>query len=287
MTDETPGTPNLVCVADQHCGCKLGLYPYGIDSKLDEGVGYIPSEAVQKVTWGWWCEFWLEFVPSIVGDEVYDICNVGDALDGVHHGSVHQFTHNRADQNRVARQCWEMPLEMCHARGGKYYHIRGTEAHSGKSAENEELVAESLKAIPDPETGQFSRWQLRKKVGHGIVQLAHHVGCTSVTAYETSAPHRELVDAYTDAALWNYRPPDIVVRGHRHRYIATELPTSRRLAECARSIVLPGWQAKTPFGWKIDRHKPPMFGGVVIRQHPDGILYHRPFIRTIMPPEPE
>jgi PTS system nitrogen regulatory IIA component len=36
----------------------------------------------------------------------------------------------------------------------------------------------------------------------------------------------ELAEAYTEAGRWRNRPPDVIVRGHRHRHIEIRVPTA-------------------------------------------------------------
>jgi len=91
---------------------------------------------------------------------------------------------------------------------------------------------------------------------------------------------KELVEEYAEAARWGQKPPAVIVRSHRHRYIRTSISRSDDSEGIA--IVTPGWQAKTPFAWKMAgaRITTPQFGGILIRQG-DEDLYVRPWVRTI------
>ncbi len=102
----------------------------------------------------------------------------------------------------------------------------------------------------------------------------HHVGTTGSAAYESTAVHKELTESYIEAARWRNKPPDIIVRSHRHRYFETMFATA---SGRGRSVVTPGWQAKTPFAYKIPggRISQPQFGGVAIIESPGGELYTR------------
>ena len=91
---------NLVVVSDTHSGCRLALCPpEGI--ALDDGGRYIPSEFQQKM-WVMWQEFWQEWVPRVTYGEPFDLVHNGDAIDGVHHNSTTQVSHNFEDQLRIA-----------------------------------------------------------------------------------------------------------------------------------------------------------------------------------------
>lgn len=237
---------------------------------------YRPS-ALQRKIYAYWREFWDEFVPEATRGEPYAIVHNGDAIDGVHHGSTSQISHNLVDQSNIAFRLLEPLVELAQ---GRYYHIRGTEAHVGQSGVEEERLARRLGAIPDTD-GKYARWDLRKRVGKGMVHLLHHVGATGSVAYEATAVHKELVETILHAALWNQTIPDMIVRSHRHRLMKTEIPSWRGRSV---AIVTPCWQAKTPFVWKIPggRLSTPQFGGIVIKWHPtDKVLFTREYVRTI------
>jgi len=211
-----------------------------------------------------WEEFWGEFVPSVTRKQPFTVVFNGDAIDGVHHNSTTQISHNLADQSATAYAILKPVVEACE---GRYYHIRGTEAHVGKSAAEEERLARQLGAIPNDE-GQSARYELWKDVGGALVHLLHHIGTTGSQAYEATAVHKELVESFVEAGRWGRRPPDFIVRSHRHRHIETSIPTARGKA---RAVVTPAFQGKTPFVWKIPggRLSQPQFGGIVIRAHED------------------
>lgn len=271
---------NIVVVSDIHAGCQLALCPpSGV--RLDEGGDYRPSPFQQKL-WDMWSEFWGKVVPSYTHGEPFAVVFNGDAIDGVHHNSTTQVTHNMTDQVRIAMAILAPVVDQCE---GRYYHVRGTEAHVGKSAEHEETLAEQLGAIPYK--GQFARNDLWIRVGGGLIHLLHHIGSTGSLAYETTALMKELSESYVEAARWGRRPPDMIVRSHRHRYVDLSIPTGNGKA---RAVVTPAWQGKTPFCWKIPgaRLATPMFGGIVIRWAAESdTLYIREKVWTVEPSEVE
>lgn len=273
-----------IVISDLHCGCQLGLCPPTVD--LDEGGEYSHSE-LQKKVWGYWNDFWNRWVPLVCVDgktgkpEKFGVIVNGDTLDGVHHSSTHQITHNLADQAKIAREVLEPIVKLCK---GRFYMIRGTEAHVGASGQEEERLALELGAIPN-EFGQYARYDLWKKIGNGLVHVLHHIGTTGSSAYEATAVHKELTEEFTEAARWGERPPNIIVRSHRHRMLHTHVATDEGEAV---AVVTPGWQAKTPFTWRLAgaRLAPPQFGGIVITQgHKE--LYIRTQTWTIKRSTPE
>lgn len=263
---------NLVVVSDTHCGCKLGLHHDG-RSRLDDGGWYLPSD-FQMAMLAYWREFWDEWVPTVTRGEPYDIVHNGDIVEGVHHRASTPISHNEEDQKAIAVALMEPVIAKAAKMGGRYFQIRGTEAHVGISAKHEESIAKTLKAVRS-KTGQYARWDLWKRVGERcLVHLLHHVGTTGSAAHESSAVNAELTAMYVQAARWGKEPPDYVVRSHRHRSIAVDLDSAKGYAA---AIVTPAWQGRTPFSYKIPgaRVSEPQFGGICIREGDEEHYYRR------------
>ena len=249
---------NLIIVSDTHCGCQFGLcHPDG--HAMDEGGRYSPNK-LQRTVWGWWEEFWGEWVPEVCRGEPFSVCFNGDSLDGCHHGSTHQWTHNLTDQAKAAYDILSPVVDLCE---GRYFHVRGTEAHVGPSGAQEEQLAQSLGAIPN-ESGQFARYELWLRIGKGLAHITHHIGTAGSMHYESTALMRELTEAYVEAGRWNNEAPDWVVRGHRHRSCEVRVQTHKGFATVCTT---PAWQLRTPFCYKVAgaRQSQPQIGGSLLR----------------------
>lgn len=220
----------------------------------------MPSRFQLKI-WAYWLTFWQEWVPEFCKREPYAVVHNGDCIDGVHHNSTTQISQNIEDQLSLAYDIMRPVVQAC---DGRYYHIRGTEAHVGKSGVYEEQLAKRLGAVPNAD-GQYARYELWKRVGSALVHCLHHIGTTGSAAYEASAVNAELTASYVEAARWGNEPPDYVVRSHRHRSISVDIDSANGHAA---AIVTPAWQGKTPFTWRIPggRVQQPQFGGIGIRQ---------------------
>jgi hypothetical protein len=266
---------NIVAISDTHFGCKLALCPDKF--QLDEGGYYTPSK-LQKVVNSYWKQFWQWVAKSTKGEDFVVVHN-GDSLDGIHHNSVTQITQNIDDQKRIAYGMMNPVLSNPKCKG--YFHIRGTEAHAGKSGQDEETIARLLKAIPD-ENGNHARWELWLKFGtkNILCHFSHHVGTTNSTAYESTAVYKELVEAYNEAGRWKQQPPDVIVRSHRHRFFKTEVASSNTNAI---AVVTPAWQLKTPFVYRgvLGRSSTPQIGGIIIREGDEVPVYVRQCIWNI------
>jgi len=261
---------NIVIISDPHCGCQLGLCPPG-PIKRDEKGSYYPS-SFQKKVWKAWEEWWDYWVPLYTKEEPYILVVNGDVLDGNPYGAKTPISLNVAIQSRIAKKILRPILEK--KKCIEYYHIRGTEAHVGKSAENEEALAETLGAIPEEEGGPYSRWEMWTRLDKALIHFSHHIGTTSSSAYESTAVYRELIEAFNEAGRWKDEPPDVVVRSHRHRQFEVTIATDKGMG---KSIVTPGWQLKTPLTYRMasGRASTPQVGGYVLRTGDEDEIYSR------------
>jgi hypothetical protein len=270
---------NLIAFGDTHCGSALGLCPpEGVS--LDDGGVYQPSRLQQKL-WCLWLEFW-EWVDEATRGLPCCVVHMGDAIEGMHHGTTALVSSNLTDQTKIAYQILKPITEGA----AMYYELRGSEAHVGPSAAQEELLAQSLGAVPN-EDGQCARYELVKRVGPRLVHCLHHIGTTGSQAYESTAIHKEYIESLVDAARWGDDPMDVELRAHRHRYFKTEIATKNG---SGYGVVCPGWQLKTGLAFRIagGRVSEPQFGGVLIRWSPENDeLFIRKWVRGLARSKPE
>ena len=283
-------TNNLVNVSDSHCACQLGLMsPLGL--RLPQG-NRIPPSPFQRWMWECWRDFWCRFVPLATEGEPFDVNINGDIVDNRHHGTTTLLTQNLAEMFVLAREAYypilgrvmprppekigdkktptakRMPLWKVSKQVRRVFVVGGTDAHAGIAGELEEMLGEMLGATPN-EHGKFCRqdlWIALGTKGHhsALVHCAHTVGSTGVAAYESTAPHRELVEGLQEAARWHNRPADVEVRSHRHRHIMTQIQGANGLIT---SLVTGGWQGKTPYVSRSmsGRQSIPTIGASVVR----------------------
>lgn len=245
----------VVVVSDLHCGCQVGLCPPRV--RLDSG-GTWRRGPTQEFIGQVWDKLWNVWVPNATRGEPFAVVINGDAMDGAHHGSKTQITQNLADQENIAYEMLAPVMDKCK---GNLYVVRGTEAHVGQCAENEERLARRLGAIQN-QIGNHSDYELWMDLAGKQVHFTHHIGTTSRVAYETSALMGEFAEMCVDAALSHRQPPDVVVRSHRHRHIEVRKPSANVYGI---TFTTAAWQARTPYVWKVARVGDPQFGGSLIR----------------------
>jgi hypothetical protein len=268
---------NIVCISDLHAGCRLALCP-PTGAAMDGGGRYTPS-SLQLKLWSIWQEFW-EWVPVATKGEPFAVVVNGDSLDGVHHNSTTQISHDLEDQADIAFEILQPVVELCQ---GNFYMVRGTDAHVGQSGVDEEKLAKRLGAKKN-EVGQRARFELWLEVGTPprLVHFAHHIGTSGSMAYETTALKKELAEMLADCALWRKPAPDVIVRSHRHRNVKVSGPSANGEAI---GIITPGWQLRTPFSYRIPggRVALPHIGGIVVR-YGDREMFTEQFVRPISRP---
>lgn len=266
---------NIVVTSDQHIGCQLGLCPPEVT--LD-GQGIYQHSKLQKIVWKKWLYFWNEFVPHVTKGEDFIWVNNGDAIDGIHHNAVSQITHNITDQVKIAEQVFSTIVNNPKCKG--VYFLRGTSAHVGESGQNEEMLAKNIGAVPEFPDNEFNpiyaRNELFLRFGDNktLVHFTHHIGATGSMAYESTAPHKEMIEMYTEAGRWGVEPPAVLLRSHRHRFYLNTI-ASKNMNSLV--VITPGWQMKTSFVYKGlgGRTSQPQIGGVVLREGDEVPVYVR------------
>jgi len=241
-------------------GSYLGLCPAdGIQT--DTGGRIMPS-AFQLMVWGFWVNFWSEYLPPLLqtAKKTALILN-GDIIDGNHHEAVDIVPSVQSQEiaavNVIKPMIKAAGFDQC-------FVVRGTEAHGGIGEQSTERIAADIGALKDDATGNCARWELWMETPDNVLMHAsHHIGNSSSSGYETSAPKRELDAAMVEASQWGAKLPDIIIRSHRHRYLT--VPLAREGDSDRLCVITPGWQLKTPFVYKSDRIRMPHIGGVVIR----------------------
>ncbi len=266
-------TDCVVIVSDTHCGSRLGLFPPdGIEIKNGQDKGNKVSPSPFQ-TWMMerWLEFWNVFVPEATEGEPFDIVLNGDLIDGRHHQQDSLITNDLSEQVDIAVACFKSVFAGKKSKARRLFVVDGTECHCGLANETQKFLASRWPVSAD-ESGNLVRRELWLEIGqkgrhNALAHFLHHIGTTGTSAYETTAVHKELVEAFQEAARWHNRVPDIVIRSHRHRQAKTSIASANGLAIAE---VTAGWQGRTPHCFKIAgaRQAIPQFGGTVIRSGP-------------------
>lgn len=248
----------IAITSDQHCGSTVALCPPRI--ALDDGGAYEASKA-QSWLWQNWLDFWKQTRDrrDALGADLYCVFN-GDLTDGDHHGTTQILSGNPTAQASVVNACVAPILELGPS---ALFFVRGTEAHVGKSAAQEERVASGLKkdkrpVVGDADTGTNSWWHLRLDV-HGVrLDFAHHGRFGQRPWTRGNVVLNQAAEIFYDHAAAGEPHPHIAVRSHQHRYFDTQA------AHPTRVIATPAWQLATAYIHRINPGALACIGGVLI-----------------------
>ena len=165
MKQKTVGKiKHLAVISDTHFGSAVALSQI---HQLDDGGYYHPSKLQAKL-YQHWTAYWNWAYKHFKG-EPFAIVHVGDIVEGVHHRSTQIQSGNLSIQAKLAIDMMKPHV----SRANHYFQIRGTAAHVGSSAQEEETIAGILGAEREKETGNYSRWMLWLKFGGKMFNFAH------------------------------------------------------------------------------------------------------------------
>jgi len=244
------GAPAVVAiVGDLHINSTVGLCPSRV--QLDDGGTYHPSKAQWWIL-RCWDDYW-QHVAAIERSALYVVVN-GDLVEGLHHRATQLVTHNEETQLDMALQLLE-PV----ARLADYlFVVRGTEAHTGPSAQWEEHLADDLSAVRDKVGLTASWWYLPLEVEGVTFDIQHHPQRRSMLlSTRDVAASREADGVWQAYHEIDRRPPDVVVRSHAHYWAKG---WSREVFCC----ICPPWQVSTAYGNRlgVNRRVEPV-GGLI------------------------
>ncbi len=240
-----------IILSDLHVGSIYGIWPP--EHVLDEGSKWMLNP-FQSYILECWQHFWGTWIPAQIGDLPIVLWLLGDSIDGVPFRNIDAVTMSLTHQEQAAielllPQTRKAQVVLCNA---------GTEAHTGRSAEYDEMLALGLNARPDPSSQRRARWVIWQRVDGVLIQSAHHISGSMVPSSEATPLMREMSDAALDAGRWGLPMPDVILRGHAHRYRRYESNSGHTV------ITAPCWQAKAAYVHRMRRASPPDIGGVLI-----------------------
>lgn len=262
--------PILLAVeSDMHGGSTVAPCPPRV--RLDDG-GVYEASALQN-----WLREQREAYWKAIGAlqrqhkaDLWYISN-GDACEGNHHNSTQVVSTHPEPQKYVLKKLMQ-PMEALSP--SRIFIVRGTEAHVGPSGASEEALAERVKAERDPDSGNWSWWDLTLNVHGTIHNFQHHGkmgGRINLKLNVMIASAWEIFNEYT-ARGWT--PPHVVWRSHLHRYGDTHDAAPVRL------IQTPAWQAKTAYVHKVAANSLCDVGAMSCLVMPDGTMQTQKYLYT-------
>lgn len=245
----------LGVTSDWHVNDTIGLCT-PVARKSD---GQYRANAIQREIWRRWLSFWdaYEEIAKSTGGKTVSL-NVGDLID-LHRRIPTDLivTLNVAEAHENLIDAVQPMLD----RVDNHIVIRGTERHTGNSAEHEEWFAQDIDALPDDTTGTASWWELRRDIGGVLIDAQHHskgIGRLRHTRNPSVVRNAKRIrDAFLDRGE---KPPQLVFRAHWHT------PADSYDVEPTRLIYLPSWRALGPYARRIGYGDDPFtdIGGEIV-----------------------
>lgn len=256
----------VAVVGDLHVNSTLGLCAdHGV--MLDDGGRYMPSK-VQLWMWEKWRDY-IDAVESAViaagRPPLYVIFN-GDLVDGDHHNTSQIISRNMEIQRRA---CFDVIDPLLKLEPANTFVVRGTEAHVGGAAADEEAIALDIGSVPDPSRGSSSWYQLRAKLGGVTFDVTHHGSIGRLPWTIGNILNRTAVEEVLRAAKQGDRPADVMIQNHNHIWGSSsdDYPTKVFANGC--------WQFATAYVSKIAPRATPSIGGLIFTCEDGGYSYQR------------
>ena len=256
-----------VVVSDFHSGSNHSLFP---DRFWQGGRGNNHSPTSQQVQIRKQFELFAKEVNIKRKGKKVRLIHNGDAIDGDHHQSGDVCTTNEVEQADIHIELMnELQKRINWQRGDEMYYTRGTPTHVH---EKEDYIAEQMNAeLHD---------LLKMKTNGAMSWFTHHGPAAGKGANEGNSVRNWLKNIHVDALRDEGKAPDIVYTGHVHKPIYSVYSARGRdyQYQNIHGIILPSWQGKTRYAWKVAAMESNMIGGVIHEIKADGVIAAPEFI---------
>jgi len=240
----------FLVVSDLHCGSTRALCPPNFQVADDGTWGWNSEQA-----WLW--DRWLEFqnwAGRTIGAEPWALILNGDLIEGAHHKTKELIHHDPGVHVAAAVET----ISPLASRASLVFVTKGTEAHSGHSAELG--IGHSIGGVVNPNAADTVRaaddWQIRTGGGH-LMSVWHHCSATSREWLESGEYSRIISHEQAQCRRAGHDVPSIFVRAHRHVPGGFQSPSGT-------AIITPAWQLLTRFGKKAVPGSRCFVGGTIV-----------------------
>lgn len=240
----------VVIFADAHINSTVGLCPAIVE--LDDGGTYKRSIS-QRELWVNWLTFTARVEELSKQYEIITISNGDLAETDAKRRSLQLINNNPATIKEMVVETINPLLKVTK----KFFVIKGTAAHGGKSGSMEEMVGKDISSAKTS-TGKYSWWWLPLQVEGVTFDISHHttMGMSDITR-PNSAP-KLAANTVMRYAKEGTKPPNFVIRSHVHRWGDSndEFPT--------RALITPCWSLATEYVHQVSSGARGEVGGIII-----------------------
>jgi 3',5'-cyclic AMP phosphodiesterase CpdA len=237
----------IIVISDLHINSTVALCKPSV--QLDDGQEVKISKAQR-----WFWDNWLDLMERVDAYKPDVLIINGDTLEGdTKKRSYQLITRNPATIVGIGSETLEPLVSKVPA----VYFIRGTGAHGGKSGFLEEDLARDFDNSVKVRNN-FSHWSLNVIADGVRISAAHHATMGGLPWTKANAANALAARIQFQYSQDGERAPDIVLRGHVHRW------GDSYDAYRTRAIVTPCWSLATEHIHKIAPDTLPECGAVFI-----------------------
>lgn len=267
----------ILCVlSDMHTGSSTALFPpQGFKGDGHEDNHILPNER-QKEIHPIFTRLAGEVRQARKGKRLI-LVNLGDAIDGFHHGSLQESLFKVNDQCEAHKLLMNDFMKRTgFGKGDELYYVRGTEAHVG---DTEQQTAKELGAKRSP-SGLYVHEVLTLNINGLSFLFAHHGKQRGSGQNEGNSLRNFLRDVRSDREKDGLSRIDVLFSGHTHGFTwathITRIPGGQ--FHQMHGIICPSFQAKTRYAYGKVPAAVNSVGGVYARVTVDGFFQTPQFV---------
>lgn len=267
----------LVVLSDMHTGGKTALFPPKFQGGGHEDNLILPNER-QKEIRPVFVRLAGEVSIARKGRRVI-LVNLGDAIDGFHHGSLQETlfkTNEQCDAHVLLMD--EFMHKIGWNKADELYYVKGTETHVG---DDEEKIAKQLGAKKSS-NGTFIHDILELNINGTNHLFFHHGKERGSGQNEGNSLRNYLRDLRDERRKEGLRPIDFVWSGHTHGHTYnTHVVRMNGSFHVLHGVICPSFQAKTRYAYGKVPTAINSVGGVYLYISVDGRMGEPKFVTQI------
>lgn len=234
----------LAVISDMHTGSSTALFPR--EGFVNSQENLVKPNRKQIEIYRLFVRFAGEVSVARKGKRLI-VVNLGDAIDGFHHGSMQESLFQEKDQCEAHITLMREFLKKVNfGKGDELYYVQGTEVHV-KDMEND--MAKELGAVK--QGSKYISDVLTLPINGLINVFAHHGKQRGGGQNEGNALRNFLRDIRSDQEKDGLPRIDVLWSGHTHGHTWANHIARQRDGNfhVMNGIILPSWQAKTRFAF--------------------------------------
>lgn len=237
-----------------------------------------------------WLEGWNEIRSLRDKKTRLIIVSVGEAIEGVHHGSTQMITYNIEEQKsmHIATMLEAMEIAKWNDKTDILYYLNSSNTHTGNTENDiaKQFTTPKGKYLVPPvikptaankfQDGRFVRDILNIDINGVYFSIAHHGLSAGTREWTKENPtYNTMKSFYFTCLNKKRRLPRYVIGGHKHQFVTVEYNGKQG---DIRGMLLPSLQFKTRFGHKVARFSEEDIGMVYFVIEEDGRSSYHPSI---------